>query len=363
MSTATKTNPFEPVELYGLELQNRLVMAPMTRSRAAGHLPNEMMVTYYAQRASAGLIITEGVSPSPNGLGYARIPGLFNEEQIAGWKKVTDAVHEKGGKIFAQLMHTGRVSHPANMPDGTKIISPSAIPVEGDIWTDTLGMQPYARPKEMTVEEIADTVMEHAQAAKNAISAGFDGIEIHGANGYLVEQFINPHVNTRNDEYGGSINNRLKFVLEVVDAAIEAIGKDKVGIRLSPFNMFNSMPAYQETVETYETLVKQLNDRGILYLHVIESSARKSKEGEQLLASMRSTFDGLVIVNGGYSRESIEATLDADRADLVALGVPFISNPDLVHRLKHNLPLNPPVPETFYAPDDKGYTDYPFYDN
>ena len=363
MNTATNTNPFEPVELRSLQLQNRLVMAPMTRSRAAGHVPNEMMLTYYAQRASAGLIITEGISPSPNGLGYSRIPGIFNKEQIAGWKKVTDAVHEKGGKIFAQLMHTGRVSHPANMPEGAKIIAPSSIPVEGEIWTDSLGMQPYAQPQAMTSEDIADTVREHAQAAKNAVAAGFDGVEIHGANGYLLEQFMNPHVNRRNDAYGGNIEKRLSFVLEVVDAAIEAIGKDKVGVRLSPFNTFNSMPAYAETMETYETLMRELDDRGVLYLHVIESSARKSDEGEQLLSKLRTKFDGLVIVNGGYSKESIEATLAADRADLVALGVPFISNPDLVHRLEHNLPLNPPLPEAFYSPDDKGYTDYPFYNN
>lgn len=363
MNTATNTNPFEPVELRGLQLQNRLVMAPMTRSRAAGHVPNEMMLTYYAQRASAGLIITEGVSPSPNGLGYARIPGIFNKEQIAGWKKVTDAVHEKGGKIFAQLMHTGRVSHPANMPEGAKIIAPSPFPVKGEIWTDNLGMQPYAQPKAMTADDITDTVREHAQAAKNAVAAGFDGVEIHGANGYLLEQFMNPHVNRRNDAYGGNIEKRLNFVLEVVDAAIEAIGKDKVGIRLSPFNTFNSMPAYQETMETYETLIKELNDRGILYLHVIESSARKSDEGKQLLSNLRTKFNGLVIVNGGYSRESLEATLEADQADLVALGVPFISNPDLVHRLEQNLPLNAPLPEAFYSPDDKGYTDYPFFNN
>jgi N-ethylmaleimide reductase len=361
MNTTTKINPYQPIELKGLHLQNRLIMAPMTRSRALDHEPNELMATYYSQRATAGLIITEGVSPSPNGLGYARIPGIFDEKQIAGWKKITDAVHKEGGKIFVQLMHTGRVSHPANMPDGAKIIAPSAMRAGGDMWTDSLGMQPYAEPQAMTTEDIADTVAEHAQAARNAIIAGFEGVEIHGANGYLVEQFINPHVNARNDTYGGSIHNRLRFVLEVVDAAIEAIGKYKVGVRLSPFNTFNAMPAYQETVETYETLAKELNDRGILYLHLVESSARKSKEGEQLLSTMRARFDGLVIVNGGYSRESIEASLDADRADLVALGVPFLSNPDLVDRLRQNLPLNPPIPETFYTPDEKGYTDYPFY--
>lgn len=363
MSTAIKTDPFAPVELRGLSLQNRLVMAPMTRSRALGYVPNEMMATYYAQRASAGLIITEGVSPSPNGLGYARIPGVFNDEQVDGWKKVTHAVHAKGGKIFAQLMHTGRVSHPANMPAGSRVLAPSSMPVEGEIWTDSLGMQAYAIPQPMTAEDIATTIREHAQAARNAIAAGFDGVEIHGANGYLLEQFINPKVNTREDAYGGSIEKRLNFVLEVVDAVIEAIGKDKVGIRLSPFNQFNSMPEYQETVETYEKLVEQLNDRNILYIHVVESSARKVAEGTQLLSTLRVKFHGVMIVNGGYLRESVESTLDAGQADLVSFGVPFIANPDLVHRLQHNLPLNSPSPETFYSPDDKGYIDYPFHKN
>jgi len=338
-------------------------MAPMTRSRAIGNIPNDMMATYYAQRASAGLIISEGISPSPNGLGYARIPGIFTDEQINGWKKVTEAVHAKGGKIFAQLMHTGRVSHPANMPEGSRVISSSSATVDGGIWTDTLGMQPYATPEPMTAEDIAATIREHAQAAKNAIAAGFDGVEIHGANGYLLEQFLNPHVNTRTDAYGGNIARRLQFVLKVVDAVIEAVGKDKVGIRLSPFNQFNAMPAYPETVETYETLVKEMDDRKILYVHVIESSARTSNDGEQLLSTMRTTFSGWVIVNGGYSRESIEATLDTGRADLVSLGVPFIANPDLVHRLNHNLALNTPNPEAFYTPDDKGYIDYPYYQN
>lgn len=363
MNTTTKTSPFEPVEFQGLWLQNRLVMAPMTRSRAINHIPNDLMATYYGQRAAAGLIITEGISPSPNGLGYARIPGIFSEEQISGWKKTTEAVHAKGGKIFAQLMHTGRVSHPANMPAGSRVISASAITVDGEIWTDSLGMQSYAVPEPMTATDIAETIKEHAQAAKNAIAAGFDGVEIHGANGYLLEQFLNPHINTRTDAYGGDIAGRLKFVLEVVDAVSEAIGKNKVGIRLSPFNQFNSMPFYQETGETYETLVEQLNDRKILYIHVVESSARKTEEGEQLLSTLRAKFEGLMIVNGGYNRESVETTLDANRADLVSLGVPFIANPDLVDRLKHNLTLNSPNPDTFYTPDDKGYIDYPFYQN
>ncbi|HLU88562.1 MAG TPA: alkene reductase [Cyclobacteriaceae bacterium] len=363
MSTTTKINPFEAVAINGLSLQNRLVMAPMTRSRALGHLPNEVMAAYYGQRASAGLIITEGVSPSPNGLGYARIPGIFNEAQIAGWKKVTDAVHEKGGKIFVQLMHTGRVSHPANMPEDAVVLGPSAIPVEGEIWTDALGMQPYAVPRSMSAEEIAQTVAEHAQAAKNALAAGFDGAEIHGANGYLAEQFTNPHVNTREDKYGGSVHNRLRFLLEVVDAVTKAIGADHVGVRVSPYSTFNSMPAYAETAETYKALTHEINRRKLLYIHLIESSARNSDEGRELLSYIREKFVGIMIVNGAYARDTVENVLDAGRADLVSLGVPFISNPDLVQRLRDNLPLNAPQPETFYSPEEKGYTDYPFYDN
>jgi len=260
-------------------------------------------------------------------------------------------------------MHTGRVSHPANMPEEAKIIAPSAIKMESEIWTDALGMKPYPVPKAMSAEDISQTVEEHAQAARNAVAAGFDGVELHGANGYLLEQFINPHVNTRDDGYGGSIENRLRFVLEVVDAVVDAIGKDKVGIRLSPFNVFNSMPAYPETVETYEALVEEINQRELLYVHVVESSARKVEEGKRLLSTLRAKFDGLVILNGGYSLESIEASLAAHNADLVSLGVPFLSNPDLPRRLQHGLPLNSPSPETFYSADEKGYTDYPFYRN
>ncbi|HLT06296.1 MAG TPA: alkene reductase [Cyclobacteriaceae bacterium] len=361
MNTATKTDPFAPALLKGLALQNRLVMAPMTRSRAIDNLPNDLMATYYAQRATAGLIVTEGVSPSPNGLGYARIPGLFTQEQVDAWKKVTDAVHSQGGKIFAQLMHTGRVSHPANMPVGARILAPSERPVEGQIWTDAQGMQPYSKAQAMSAKDIAETIDEHAQAAKNAMAAGFDGVELHGANGYLLEQFINPGVNNRQDAYGGTLHNRLRFVLETVDAVVAAIGADKVGIRLSPFNKFNDMPAYSDTNETYQTLVEALNGRRLLYIHVVETSARTSEQGQQLLTSMREKFNGLMIVNGGYNPASIEAALDDDRADLVSLGVPFLANPDLVYRLQHKLPLNSPNPDTFYTPDEIGYTDYPHY--
>ena len=233
---------FSKTTLGPLALQNRLVMAPMTRNRATGNVPNDLMAQYYAQRASAGLIITEGTSPSPNGLGYPRIPGIFSAAQIAGWKRVTEAVHAQGAKMFMQLMHCGRIAHPLNLPAGARVLAPSAVAAAGEMYTDAEGMKPNAMPQAMTEADIKTAIEEYAQAAKNAVAAGFDGIELHGANGYLLEQFIRPNSNQRTDRYGGSIENRARFVLEVADAAIKAIGKDKVGIRLSPFGVFNDMP-------------------------------------------------------------------------------------------------------------------------
>jgi len=359
MDAQIKIDLFEPITISGLELKNRVVMAPMTRSRAIDSIPNELMATYYRQRASAGLLITEGVAPSPDGLGYARIPGLFNSEQIEGWKKITSGVHHEGGKIFAQLMHTGRIAHPANMPENAEIVGPSAVPAKGEMWTDNMGMQPHPLPKPMSIADVHQVVGEFTQAAKNATDAGFDGVEIHGANGYLLEQFLNPHVNIRTDEYGGSITNRIRLVLDVVESVAHAIGKDKVGIRLSPYNIYNDMPSYDETFATYVALTKELNKLGILYLHVVESSARKSEEGNRLLARMREDFDHIWMVNGGYSREQAENTLEANQADLVSFGSPFISNPDFLDRMQKGLPLTPPDSSTFYSPGEKGYTDYP----
>ncbi|MGZ5790400.1 MAG: alkene reductase, partial [Burkholderiaceae bacterium] len=235
---------FSPTTLGPLTLQNRLVMSPLTRNRATGNVPNALMVTYYSQRASVGLIITEGTSPSPNGLGYPRIPGIFSAAQVAEWKKVTDAVHAKGAKIFMQLMHTGRIGHPLNLPAGARMLAPSAVGAAGEIYTDAEGMKPHPVPQAMTEADIKATIAEYVQAAKNAVAAGFDGVELHGANGYLLEQFIRPNTNQRTDAYGGAIEGRARFVLEVVDGVIGAIGKDKVGIRLSPYGVFNDMPLY-----------------------------------------------------------------------------------------------------------------------
>jgi N-ethylmaleimide reductase len=349
-----------PAQVGTLNLHNAMVMAPMTRSRAINGIPNELMAGYYAQRASAGLIITEGNAPSANGLGYARTPGIYNDQQIAGWKSVTDAVHRKGGKIVIQLMHVGRIAHAANQPQGARILAPSAVPANGDMWTDTSGMQKLPLPEAMTQKEIKETIGEFVAAAKNAIAAGFDGVEVHGANGYLVEQFLNPHSNLRTDAYGGSVINRNRFVLELMQALVEAIGSNKTALRISPFATYNDMPAYSDTAEIYSYLSQQLDKLGILYLHVVEASARASEAGRALINSIRHNFSGTLILNGGFDLGLAQDALLNGRADLIAFGVPFLSNPDLPYRFEHQLPLNTPDPATFYAATEKGYTDYVF---
>lgn len=355
---------FTPLHKNGAEFSNRIVMAPMTRCRAIGNVPNDLMATYYAQRATAGLIITEGTSPSPNGLGYARIPGIFNQAQVEGWKKTTEAVHATGGKIFLQIMHTGRVSHSANMPEGSKIVAPSAISADGNMWTDSQGMQKTEMPEAMTTDEVKATVQEYIQAAKNAIEAGFDGVEIHAANGYLPNQFLNPNSNTRTDEYGGSTENRSRFVLEIAQGIVDAIGKEKTGIRFSPYNPFNAMGQFDETFETYDYLAQEMNKLGILYVHLLDGAARAAgKEGLELLAKIRETYHGILIVNAGYDKERAAHALDVEKADMVSFGSKFISNPDLPYRFEHNLELVTPDQNTFYTPDAVGYTDYGFSEN
>ncbi|OYX29598.1 MAG: alkene reductase [Caulobacterales bacterium 32-69-10] len=349
---------FSKAKLGSLELQNHLVMSPMTRSRAIGNVPNDLMVEYYGQRAGAGLILTEGVAPSPNALGYARIPGIFSTEQVAGWKKITDAVHAKGAKIFCQFMHTGRVGHPANLPAGAKVVGPSAIAAAGDMWTDADGMQPMPTPE---VIDVKATIAEHVQAAKNAIAAGFDGVELHGANGYLIEQFIRPNSNQRTDSYGGGIENRARFMLEVVEAVSAAIGKDKVGIRLSPYGVFNDMPIYPEMDADYLYLAEKLSETGLLYIHLVDHSSMGAPEvPASLTAAMRKAFKGPIILSGGYfTAERAEADLAAGKGELVAFGRAFLANPDLVERLKTGAPLNEADMASFYTPGPEGYTDYP----
>ncbi len=338
-------------------------MAPMTRCRAIGNIPNDLIATYYEQRAGAGLIITEGVSPSPNGLGYARIPGIFSEAQVAGWKKTTDAVHRKGGKIFVQFMHAGRMGHALNLPQGAELIAPSAIAAPGQMYTDSQGMQDLPVPRAMSAEDLVNTKAEFTKAAVNAIAAGFDGVELHGANGYLLEQFLSPGSNQRTDAYGGSIENRCRFVLEVAESAGQAIGMDKVAIRLSPYGNGGGMVPYPEINDTYTYLAAQLDKLGILYIHLVDHSAMGAPEVPSTIKqTIRETLKNTLLLAGGYSKETAERDLESGLADLVAFGRPFINNPDLVNRMLNDWPVNTDWDfNTFYSADEKGYTDFPTY--
>jgi N-ethylmaleimide reductase len=351
---------FSPYKLGNIELKNRVVMAPMTRSRATDNIPNELIATYYEQRSSAGLIITEGTSPSPNGLGYARIPGIYNEAQVNGWRKTTDAVHNKGGKIFIQFMHTGRVGHPLNLPAGAEVIAPSAIAAPGQMYTDKQGMLDMPVPFAMTSKEIVKTKKEFMKSAINAITAGFDGVELHGANGYLLEQFLSPHSNQRTDEYGGNIENRCRFVLEVTEAVGQAIGMDKVAIRLSPYGVNGGMAPYPEINDTYSYLASQLDKMGILYIHLVDHSAMGAPEVPLAIKIIiREKLTNSMILSGGYSKETAERDLQIGMADLIAFAKLFITNPDLVERMKNNWEINTNYDfKTFYTPDDQGYTSY-----
>jgi N-ethylmaleimide reductase len=352
---------FSPLKAGSITLKNRVVMAPMTRSRATSdNIPTDIVAEYYGQRATAGLIITEGTSPSPNGVGYARIPGIYNDAQIAGWKKVADAVHAKGGHIFMQLMHTGRVTHPDNLPEGAKMIAPSAIAAKGQMYVDGAGMLDQPVPQALTTEEVKATIAEYVTAAKNAIAAGIDGIELHGANGYLIEQFINPGTNQRTDEYGGSIEGRARFLLEIAEKTAEAIGKDKVGVRFSPYGAFNDMPVYDAVDETYTYLADKLSELDILYVHVLDHSNDGAPAVPQKVKDLiKQNFKNLIIVCGGFNKDKAEAVLESGAADLVAFGKPFVANPDLVKRLETGAELTQLNADTLYSPGPAGYTDYP----
>lgn len=351
----------EPFAARSLHLKNRTVMSPMTRNRAGdGSVPNALMAEYYAQRASAGLIITEGTSPSPNGLGYPRIPGLFNAAQVKGWKAVTDAVHAKGGKIIIQFMHTGRVGHVANLPAGAEVVGPMAEACPGEIYTDAKGMQPHSTPRAMTEKDIAHAVEEYAHASKLAMEAGFDGVELHAANGYLIEQFLNANVNKRTDGYGGSAANRNRFALETARAAVKAIGAEKVGIRLSPYGAFNGTGGFPEVEPQYLALVGELSKLGLLYIHVLDHSAMGAPPvPAEFKLALRKAFNGVFILAGGFDKDSAEAALKENRADLIAFARHFLANPDLVERFRKGAPLNAPDMATFYTPGPKGYVDYP----
>lgn len=352
---------FDRFSTRSLHLANRLVMAPMTRSRATTqHTPDALMATYYGQRATAGLIVTEGTSPSPNGLGYPRIPGLFDAVQVAAWKATTAAVHDAGGTIFVQLMHCGRVAHVANLPAGAEVLGPGSVACPGEMFTDTLGMQPHSAPRAMTVADVAHAVAEHAASAKLAMDAGFDGVELHGANGYLIEQFLNPLVNQRTDDYGGSIDKRNRLALEIVRATVAAIGRDRVGIRLSPYGVFNGTGSFPEVEAQYLALAAELSSIGLLYIHLVDHSAMGAPPvPADFKLKLRAAFGGLFILSGGFDQASAEQALVEKRGDLIAFGRPFLSNPDLVARMRRNASLNAPDMATFYVPGPKGYTDYP----
>jgi N-ethylmaleimide reductase len=351
---------FSSTTLGSLHLPNRVVMAPMTRSRATGNVPNDLMARYYTQRAGAGLIVTEGTAPSANGLGYARIPGCYEESHVVGWSGVTRAVHAAGGRIFLQLMHTGRVGHPHNMPKGARLVAPSVAAAPGTMYTDEAGPQPHPAPEAMNEADIAQAIDEFEHAADCAMRAGFDGIELHGANGYLIEQFLNTASNHRTDGWGKTIEGRARFALEVARRCAAKIGKGKVGIRLSPYGGFGGMSADAETDALYAHLATQLSAAGLVYVHVVDHSAMGAPPVKpEIKASIRSAFKGAFILSGGYDRARAEADLEAGKGDLVAFGRPFLANPRLVDKLRAGSALVAPDPSTFYTPGEKGYTDYP----
>ena len=335
-----------------------MVMAPMTRNRAvAGNVPSDLAVTYYAQRASAGLIVTEGTQVSPQGVGYPGTPGIHAEAQIAGWRRVTDAVHERGGRIFAQLWHVGRISHPLLQPGGALPVAPSAIAAEGQTFTSE-GPKPFGAPRALELDEIPGVVEQFAHGARSALASGFDGVEIHGANGYLVDQFLRDGSNQRTDAYGGPVENRARFLLEVTAAVAGVWGADRVGVRLSPTGSFNTM-SDSDPAATFGYAARVLDRFGLAYLHVVEPVARTPAMPAPVAPVLRPLFHGPFILNGGYDLATGNAALAAGEADLISFGVLFLANPDLPERFAEGAALNPPDRDTFYQGGEKGYIDYP----
>lgn len=344
---------FTPVQIGRLTLPSRFVMAPMTRSRAddAG-VPGDLVATYYAQRAGAGLIISEGVFPAAMGKGYVRTPGIESDAQVAAWTRVTEAVHARGGRIFMQLMHCGRISHPSLLPEGAQPVAPSAIKPAGQTWTGA-GMQEFVTPRALSIAEIAGVVEDYRLATRRALAAGFDGVELHAASGYLPEQFLSSGSNQRDDEYGGSVANRTRFVLEVLAAMVAEAGGDRVGIKISPEMGFNDIvDAAPE--ETYSYLIEQLSDLKLAYLHVALFGAKTDYH-----ALLKPRFDGAYLVGGGLDQAGAETLIVNGRADAAVFGTAFLANPDLPERFRQGAALNAPDKATFYTPGEQGYTDYP----
>ncbi|MFE5515345.1 alkene reductase [Streptomyces sp. NPDC056529] len=352
------TTAFDPIDLAGTRLANRIAMAPMTRSRAEGRsrTPTPLVAEYYAQRASTGLIITEGIQPTAIGQGYPDTPGLYTAEQIAAWREVTDAVHEKGGRIFAQLMHAGRISHPEVLDGDLHPVGPSAVAPAGKLYAGS-GLIEFVAPRELTADEVRETIAGFAAAARNAVEAGFDGVEIHGANGYLVQQFLATGSNHRTDEWGGPVENRVRFAVEVVRAVAAEIGPERTGLRISPANTYNDIEE-TDTDAIYPALVAAIDPIGIAYLHVTEPAP----EVRELTLTLRKAFSGTFVLNPateGPTGPDALALIEDGTADLVAYGALFIANPDLPARLRAGGPYNTPDPATFFGGDHRGYTDYP----
>lgn len=350
------TTAFDPIDLSGTQLRNRIAMAPMTRSRAGeGGTATDLTAEYYAQRASVGLIITEGIQPSVVGQGYPSTPGLHSAEQVASWRKVTDAVHARGGRIFAQIMHTGRIGHPVLLPDGLSPVGVSPVAAPGKVYTH-VGPKDFVEPRELTDAEILTTVGDFVSASRNAIEAGFDGVELHGANGYLIHQFLAPNTNLRTDAWGGSGEKRIRFAVEVVKAVAAEIGPERTALRISPSNPYNGVEE-PEPDEVYLALADEIEPLGLAYLHILENA-----DIRELTLALRKRYTGTIVINvlseGATGPEALSVVEDGI-ADIISYGALFLANPDLPARLKAGGPYNTPDSSTFFGGDAKGYTDYP----
>jgi N-ethylmaleimide reductase len=346
-------NLFSPLSLGDYTLRNRIVMAPMTRARAdAQGVPSPLAVEYYSSRADAGLLLTEGTGPCPMGMGYARTPGIYNDAQIAAWRDVTDAVHARGGRIFLQIMHVGRIAHAGNRTIVDAPVAPSAIRAAGQMWTDSQGMQPNDMPRALELSEIPAVIEEYAAGTRNALKAGFDGVELHSASGYLPNQFLSPDSNQRTDAYGGSIENRIRFVVEALEAMIVAAGSSgKVGMKNSPGMKFNDID-HADPIPTYVALAKAIGPLRLAYLHVMRT-------GIGAESALRDAYPGTLLLGGGFKKEEASKAIEEGRADAIVFGSTFLANPDLVLRFERDAPLNAPDQSTFYTPGPKGYIDYP----
>jgi N-ethylmaleimide reductase len=346
-------NLFTPITLGDYSLRNRVVMAPMTRARAdAQGVPSPLASEYYGSRAGAGLIVTEGTGPSPAGMGYAHTPGIYSPAQIAAWRNVTDAVHARGGAIFLQIMHVGRIAHSANRTIPDPPVAPSAIRASGETWTDSLGTQPFDMPRALELAEIPSVIAEYAQATRHALAAGFDGVELHAASGYLPNQFLSPGTNQRTDAYGGSIENRIRFAVETLESMIAAAGSPgKVGIKVSPGMNFNDI-RHDDPVPTYVALANAIAPLRLAYLHVMRA-------GIGAESALREAFPGTLLLGGGFLKDEANRALAEGRADAIVFGSTYLANPDLVKRFELDAPLNQPDKSTLYSPGPKGYTDYP----